>query len=435
MGLIKAISGGIGGTLADQWKEFIYCDALPADVLVQKGQKRITGRSSNTKGEENIITDGSRVAVNEGQVMLIVENGKIVDFCAEAGEYTYRTGTEPSMLDSGWKGLRESFREVGKRFTFGGQAEHDQRVYYVNTKEIMNNKIGFGEVPFRDSEFGFTVMLRGYGNYSYRITNPIMFYTNVCANVTDRFTRGEIDEQLKSEVQHNLQPALGRVAQRGIAYDQITLYTDDIAQGINAGLGQEWVEHRGISVVSIAFASITPDEESSQKIAQFQESRVYSNAQMLGARLGTAQATAMERAAENDAGAMTGFMGLGFAQQAGGANAASLLQMGQESQPQGPAAAAAPGTWSCSACGATGQHSKFCSECGAARPLEASGWKCASCGALNKGKFCSECGAKKPEGALLYRCDKCGWEPDDPAKPPKFCPECGDAFDEGDARK
>jgi len=259
-----------------------------------------------------------------------------------------------------------------------------------------------------------------------------MFYTNVCANVQDEFRRSQIDEQLKSEVQHNIQPALGRIAQQGIAYDQITLYTNDIANAINNGLGRDWVEARGISVVSIAFASITPDEESSAKIAQFQESRVYTDANMLGARLGTAQAAAMEKAAENKAGAMTGFMGLGFAQQAGGADPASLFQVGQQ---QAAARRKKAGEWDCASCGAKGQTSKFCSECGAARPKEASGWKCSECGALNMGKFCSECGAKKPAGELLYKCDKCGWEPDDPTRPPKFCPECGDAFGEEDIVK
>jgi len=433
MGLIKAGLSAIGTTLADQWKEYIYCDAMDQNVLLEKGAVRITGGSSNTKRNENIISDGSRVAVNEGQCMLIVENGKVVDFSAEPGAYEYRTGTEPSMLDSGWKGLKESFKKVGKRFTYGGQPENDQRVYYVNIKEITGNKVGVGDVPFRDSEFGFTMMLKGYGTYSYRITDPIMFYTNLAGNVEDRFTRNRIDEQLKTEVQHNLQPALGKIAQKGIPYDQLPLYTKEIAEVLNEELTRDWRELRGISVVSVALASITPDAESAKKIAQFQESRVYTNAQMMGARLGTAQASAMENAAANEAGAMTGFLGMGFAQNAGGTSAGEFYKMGGNPPPAAPSKTAeSVDGWDCP-CGAKGNTGKFCAECGAKPPQ--TGWKCPSCGSVNKGRFCPECGAKKPADAPLYQCDKCGWQPADPAKPPKFCPECGDPFDDGDIRQ
>lgn len=403
MGLIRAFSGALGSTLADQWEEYIYCDALSADVLMQKGQARVGGKSSNTKRSENIISDGSKIAVNDGQCMLIVENGKVVDFSAEPGGYIYQTGTEPSMFDSGFQGLKESFKKVGKRFTYGGQPENDQRVYYINTKEIMGNKVGVGDVPFRDSEFGFTMMLKGYGTYSYRITNPIMFYTNVCGNVQDRFLRSQIDEQLKAEVQHNLQPALGKIALKGIAYDQLPLYTNEIADELNQELTEDWVENRGISVISVALASITPDAESAKKIAQFQESRVYTNSRMMGARLGGAQANAMENAANNAAGAMTGFLGMGMAQQAGGANPATFYQNtpeppmpGAAPQQQAPSPASATDGWQCPSCGAQ-NSGNFCANCGTKRPAQQSGkWVC-SCGSENEGKFCPNCGAKRPE--------------------------------------
>lgn len=417
MGLIKALSGSITTELADQWKEYIYCDTLDNNTLVQKGYVRVTG-GSNTKRSENIITNGSRIAVNEGQCMLVVENGKIVDYTAEAGAYIYDTGTEPSLFDGGFKGLKESFAKVGKRFTFGGQPENDQRVYFVNTKEIIDNKVGVGDVPFRDSEFGFTIKLHGYGVYSYRISDPVMFYTNLCANVTDSFKKQTIDEQLKTEVQSCLQPALGRIALKGIPYDNIVLYTKEIAEELNTELSDDWHVTRGISMVSVAFSSLAPDEDSAEKIAQFQESRVYTNAGMMGARLGQAQATAMENAASNPNGAMMGFMGMGMAQAAGGANAASFFNMNNQQQAQQQAAV---DTWKCT-CGAE-NTGKFCSECGAKKP-EANSWVC-SCGAENTGKFCSECGAKKPETAT---CASCGYALPEGAPTPKFCPECGRPF-------
>jgi membrane protease subunit (stomatin/prohibitin family) len=383
---------------------------------VKKGEVRVTG-GSNTKRSDNIITDGSKVAVNEGQFMVIVENGKIVDFTSEAGAYTYKTGTEPSLFDSGFSGLKESFKKVGKRFTYGGQPENDQRVYFINTKEIMNNKIGIGNVPFRDSEFNFTVKIMGYGTYSYKITDPVMFYTNVCANVKDSFSRTQIDEQLKSEVQESMQPALGRIAAKGIAYDQLPSYTKEIGDEVNKELTAEWNELRGISVVSVAFASITVDENSAKKIEQFQESRVYTNTQMMGARLGTAQANAMEAAASNSAGAMQGFMGMGMAMNQGGANAAQLFQMGQ-GQPQQAQPQAPTDGWTCE-CGST-NTGKFCTECGKPKPapVVSDEWTC-ECGNVNTGKFCQECGKPKPAPSAEWTCE-CG-----NVNTGKFCTECG----------
>ena len=390
MGLIRAAAGALGGTLADQWKEFFYCDAMDKDILVKRGRKRTSFRSANTKGNDNVISNGSGIAVADGQCMLIVEQGKVVEVCAEPGEFTYDSSTEPSIFTGNLgDSIKETFKIVGKRFTYGGDTAKDQRVYYINTKEIMGNKVGVGEVPFRDSEFGFTIMLKGYGTYSYRITDPIMFYVNVCGNVQDTFRRSQIDEQLKTEVQHNLQPALGKIALKGIAYDQLPLYTNEIADQLNQELTEDWVQNRGISVVSVALASITPDAESAKKIAQFQESRVYTNTRMMGARLGGAQANALENAAKNDAGAMTGFMGLGMAQQAGGANVASFFENSPE-----PAAAAANG-WSCPACGSK-NTGNFCQNCGAKKPENGGTWTCA-CGTASQGKFCPNCGAKKPE--------------------------------------
>lgn len=432
MGLLKAIINAGKNVLADQWVDYIKCDALPTNVLCQKGEKYITSGSSNTKSGDNVISDGSRVDVADGQFMMIVENGKVVDFCAEPGQYTYNTGTQPSMLSGGFQGLAESFKQVGKRFTAGGQVLSQQYVYYINTKEIVGNKWGIGEVPFRDSEFNFTMKLSAYGEYSYKITDPLMFYANVCGNVEYQYTRDKIDSQLKAEVQSSIQPALGRIALKKIPYDQLPLFTNDICDELNQELVDDWGDKRGIAIQSFAVASVKPDAASAKKIEAFQESRVYTNAQMMGARLGTAQANAMETAAENTAGAMTGFMGMGFAQQAGGANAAQFFGMnnGQQPAPAAPLAAAPAASWVCS-CGKADNTGKFCTECGSPKPADENGWTC-ECGTLNKGKFCSECGKKKPDGTPTYICDKCGWEPEDPKNPPKFCPQCGDRFDDND---
>ena len=437
MGLIKAISGAVGGVLADQWKEFFYCDALSADVLVRKGSKRVSGRSSNTKGSDNIISNGSGIAVADGQCMLIVEQGKIVEVCAEPGEYTFDTSTEPSIFagDLG-DSILESFKVVGRRIGYGGDTAKDQRVYYVNTKEIMGNKFGtpspiLFEVVNRRIGMSRTVNVRCNGVYSYHICDPLLFYTRVCGNVKTEFTRAEIDEQLKAEFISALQPAFGALAEQELRPAQLPAKANELRLAMNNALRADWLE-RGISVASIALNPIRLSDDDMKKITDMEDAASYgSNPFMMSGRMGTATANAMETAAGNSAGAMTGFMGMNMAGgAAGGFNMAQQfyqmgMQQASQQQPQTPA----QGGWKCS-CGAE-NTGKFCVECGAAKPAD--GWKCA-CGSVNKGKFCPECGAKKPAAEPLDRCDKCGWEPEDPKNPPKFCPECGDRFDEGDIR-
>ena len=399
MGLIKAGVGALGGVLADQWKEYFYCDAMDADVLAVKGQKRTSKRSSNTKGNENIISTGSVVAVNEGQCMLIVEQGKVVEVCAEPGEFVYDASTEPSIFAGNLgKSVMDSFRQIGKRFTFGGEAPKDQRVYYFNTKELIDNKFGTpNPVPFRvvDPKIGLDldVSIRCSGVYSYRIADPLLFYSQVCGNVAAAYTRDQLDSQLKTEFISALQPAFARLSQLELRPNQIVAHTTDLEDAMNSALSKKWGELRGLQVVSIALGSLTLPEEDAEMIKQAQRTAILRDPTMAAATLTGAQADAMKAAASNTAGAMTGFMGMGFAQQNGGINAQQLYAMGRQQ----------------------------------AAPANSDSWQC-SCGSVNTGKFCPECGSKKP----YYRCDKCGWEPADPTKPPKFCPECGDRFDKSD---
>lgn len=437
MGLIKALSGAVGGTLADQWKEFFYCDALSSDTLMIKGEKRVSGRSSNTKGNDNIISNGSGIAVADGQCMMIVEQGKIVEVCAEPGEYTYDKSTEPSIFTGPLgKGIIDTFKTIGKRFTYGGDTGKDQRVYYFNTKELIDNKFGTpNPIPFRvvDRNIGLDidVSVRCSGVYSYKIADPLLFYTNVCGNVEREYTRDTIDGQLKTEFISALQPAFGKLSELGLRPNQIVAHNTDLENAMNSALSAKWGELRGLKVVSIALGSVTLPEEDAELIKKAQHAAILRDPSMGAATLVGAQAEAMKAAAANENGAMMGFMGMGMAAQAGGMNAQSLYQMGQQARQQQPQPTPAPaGAWKCK-CGAT-ITGKFCTECGAKKPED--GWTCPSCGATNKGKFCSECGAKKPEDAPLYRCDKCGWEPEDPAHPPKFCPECGDIFDDKDRK-
>lgn len=446
MGLIKAITGAAGGVLADQWREYFYCDAMEPDVLVKKGEKRISKRSSNYKGEDNIISNGSIIAVNAEQCMIIVEQGKIVEVCAEPGEFQYDSSTEPSIFaGSLGKSIVESFKTLGKRFTFGGDTAKDQRIYYINTKEIYGNKYGTANpVPFRvvDTNIGLDVdiAIRCNGEYSYRIEDPILFYTNVCGNVENEFRRDKIDSMLKSELLTALQPAFAKISAMGVRYSMLPAHTMEIADALNDILSQKWIGLRGIAVRSFGINSVTASKEDEEMIKQYQKKAMLRDPSMAAAVLSDAQAEAMVNASKNENGAMMGFMGMGMAQQAGGINAQNLFQMASQQQQQRPQsqpvqqpsqpAQQNANSWTCS-CG-TVNTGKFCTECASPRPQN-EGWTC-SCGAVNKGKFCMECGKPRPTGAPLYKCDKCGWEPEDPKNPPRFCPECGDKFDESDIK-
>ena len=461
MGLIKAALGAAGGVMADQWLEYFYCDSLPENVMAVKGQKRSSGRSSNTRGSDNIISNGSVIAVADGQCMVIVDQGKVTEFCAEPGEFKYDASTEPSLFYGKLgKNILDTFKNIGKRFTFGGEAPKDQRVYYFNTKELIGNKYGTpSPVPFRvvDQRAGIDIdiAIRCFGEYSYRICDPILFYTNVCGNVSGDYTRDRLESQLKTELLTALQPAFAKISEQGIRYSALPGHTMEMADALNDVLSSKWRNLRGLEIVSFGVSSVKASEEDEAMLKELQRNAAFMDPTRAAAHLVGAQASAMQAAANNqNAGPAMAFMGMNMAGQAGGVNAQSLYQMGAQQQaapaaagwtcacgqsgitgkfcpncgkPK-PAPAPAAGSWTCS-CGATATG-KFCPECGKPRPAD-TGWTC-SCGAVNKGKFCAECGKPKPAGTPKYKCDKCGWEPEDPTHPPKFCPECGDPFDEGD---
>ena len=423
MGLIRAAMGAAGGTLADQWKEYFYCDAIPENVLAVKGQKKTTRRSSNRHGDDNVITDGSVIAVADGQCMLIVDQGKIVDMCAETGEYTYDMSSEPSLFcGSLGQGLKNMFGTIANRFTFGGEAPKDQRIYYFNTKELIGNKYGTpSPVPFRvvDQRAGIDidVGIRCFGEYSYRVSNPMLFYTNVCGNVSEAYTRDRLDSQLKTELLTALQPAFAKIGETGIRYSQLPGHTMELADALNEVLSKKWRDLRGIEIVSFGVSSVTADEEDEKMLKELQRNAAFMDPTRAAAHLVGSQGDAMKMAAANKGGAAMAFMGMNMAGQAGGMNAQDLYAMGQQQMQQQAAqqAASQPAGWTCS-CGHTGNTGKFCGECGAPKPAPAGEWKC-SCGAVNTGKFCGECG--KPRPADEWTCS-CG-----SVNKGKFCANCG----------
>ena len=478
MALIKAALGALTGNLADQWKDMIYCESLDAHVLCAKGQKRVGSRSSNTKGDDNIISNGSIVVVNDGQCMVIVEQGKVVDFCAEPGEFTYDSKAAPSVFAGNLgSSIVDTFKNIGKRFTFGGDTGLDQRVYYFNTKEIMGNRYGTPTpVPFRvvDNNIGLDmdIAVRCNGEFSFKLADPLLFYQNVCGNVEDEYTRDQIASQLRSELLTALQPAFARISEMGIRYSAVPAHTEEVSQALSDILSKKWRETRGIQIVAFGVNAIAADPEDEKTIKELQRTAVMRDPRMAAANLASAQGDAMRTAAGNDAGAFVGFAGMNMAQMAGGMgsmNAQQLFQMGQSGYPgggypqggqgypqggpggypqggqggfpqgQGGYPGAPQGGYPDGPApqgGAAPQPAADAAPAAPAAPAASDdeGWTCPSCGTANRGKFCQECGTPKPQPAPQprYRCDKCGWVPEDQTHPPKFCPECGDRFDSND---
>ncbi len=472
-GLGQAAMTAGSNILADQWKEFFYCDSIPNDTFLVKGQKQVK-KGVNTKGNDNIITNGSVVVVNEGQCMMIVDQGQVVEICAVAGEFVYDTSTEPSVFSGDFLGsLKDTVGVLGRRVTFGGETAHDQRVYYVNIKEMTNKKFGTPRpVPFNVDypklDMSFTVDLRCFGLFSLKVANPMTLY-KLCGNVKDSYKFSEIEEQLKGEVYAKLQPAFAKLSQN-IQYDKLPGETEAITETMKSLLNPFWLEQRGLELVTLAIESVSISDDDRERIKKYENLMWDTNTKHAAATLVGAQAQAMQNAASNANGAAMGFYGLNMAQQAGGMNAQNLFAMSAQEDAAAaaagmvgaaaaamgggatwdcvcgktgntgkfcaecgkpmPAPAPAADTWTCS-CGKTGNTGKFCAECGKPKPADSEGWTC-SCGTLNKGKFCAECGSPKPEGAPKYKCDKCGWEPADPFNPPKFCGECGDPFNDDD---
>ena len=470
MGLIKAGIGALGGVLADQWKEFFTCDSISEDILIVKGQKNVSGRSSNTKGSDNVITSGSGIVVADGQCMIIVEQGKVVEVCAEPGQFTYDASTEPSIFSGSFgESLKETFKTVGKRFTFGGEPPKDQRVYYFNTKEIMNNMFGTkAPIPFRviiDERRGidYDITLRCNGMFTFRIVDPLLFYTNIAGNVADEYRKETIMEQLKSDFLNALQPAFAKMSEMGVRYSSIPAHTMELCEAIDAAMAAKWKLQRGLKIENVSFNALNAPKEDEDEIQRIKKSIIMSDPMLAGGYQTTGMTDAAMSAANNPNGAVNAFMGMGMAGNMMG-GAAQLFQQGmaqqqyQAQQAPAPAPAPAPAAdgWKC-ACGATATGN-FCPNCGGKKPAPAGSWKCScgndvtgnfcpncgskkpeeqlgwtcSCGSVNQGKFCMNCGAKKPEGAPLYKCDKCGWTPEDPHNPPRFCMNCGDVFDESD---
>lgn len=454
MGLIKMAIGALGSNLRDQVVDYFRCDGMTQDHMAMPATKIVRGSAVNNASDK-VITNGSVFDVAIGQAAVLVENGRVHDFVIAdteqtTGQYKYDSSVEPSLLGGGFKDFIPSLKNIGHRFTAGGQSTNTMRLVYINIKPLTDNPVGFGNIPFRDGETRITINAQGHGAFEFQIKNPIAFYENVLMNPDVALTRtsddgAKIISMMKNEMKPKFQIALTQISAKMIPYDQIGAYPDELAAEMNKQLEEAWLTKRGIVLTSLAI-ELNVDDESKEKISKFQEAAAAQNNGLLYAMDRMSINKARETAAENDGGAMAGFMGMGMAggmmsqpmnapdgtpnPQGSMAAVQNAQNAAVSSAPANASSAAADDGWTCS-CGKTGNKGKFCAECGSPKPAD--GWVC-ECGATNKGKYCTDCGKPKPVGEPLYKCDKCGWEPEDPKNPPKFCPQCGDPFNDEDKK-
>ena len=354
MGLIKALTGSVIGTVLDTWKDYFVCDSLDNDTLMVKGTKRGFG------GSGDVITNGSGIIVNEGQCALIIEEGNILEVANEPGSYTFDSSLSPSIFDGGLEGLKNSFKDAVERFTFGGEVNKSQRVYYVNTKEIMENRFGTATpIPFRvifDKTTGSEVEIsvKCNGEFTFRIVNPVVFYQKVAGNKADRFEKDELISIMKSEMMDTLNPAFGKLSDLNIRYSELPSHTTEIKDALREALRTRWEENRGIALDSLTINSVTIPEADAEKIKNIQFSFINRDKDTANATIVSATADAIRDAANNANGAATGFMNVNMATNTG----AQFLQ--QNNTAQG-------GGGFCPFCGQpVPSGAKFCPSCGKA---------------------------------------------------------------------
>ena len=375
MGLIQAFKGSVSGELANQWKELFVSDSMSTDTLVKRADHKVSGRSSNTKGDADVITKGSAIIVNEGQCALLVDSGKIIDVAAEAGAYEWEENGSASIFAGDFGDI---FKEFGRRFTFGGEKPVQQRIYFVNTKDIVGLKFGTpSPIPFRilDNNVGLDMdtTLKCNGNYSMRVSDPTQLYVSLAGNVKDEYTIEDIQDQLRATFIAALQPALGKLTNLGVRPSAIPSYTKEMSEAMGEELNSDWTNKYGLAITSVQILTTVIPDEDAATLKELQKTGAFRNQSMAGAALIGAQAEAMKNAASNPNGAMMGFMGMNMAMQAGGANAQDLLNAGAATTGANQMAGAANG--------------------GAAAGNR---WFCPNCGNENFGNFCVNCGTKRP---------------------------------------
>ncbi len=404
MGIIKAATSTIGGGLADQWLEVFEPDNMGDTTVMTKGVKvrRNDKRGSNRKGTEDVITDGSVIHVYPNMMMLLVDGGKIIDYTAEEGYYTVKNDLAPSMFNGS---LKDAISETFNRFKFGGVTPQKQQVFYINLQEIKGIRFGTSSpLNYFDNFYNAELFLRAHGNYSLRITDPILFYTNAIPKNKTQVDINDINEQYLAEFLTALQTAINKMSADGERISYVPSKSMELSKYMGEVLDDSWRELRGMEIVSVAVASISYTDDSVKLINMRNQGAMLGDPNVREGYVQGSIARGMESAGSNAAGATTGFVGMGMGMNTtdgylnqAAQNNQQQIQQNQENQQ---------------------------------KQNNGDSWDCPQCGTSNTGKFCSNCGTAKPTGtpSLQMKCSECSEIIDLANGIPKFCPNCGKPF-------
>lgn len=499
MGIIRAFTNAVGGSLADQWLEVIEADDMGSTTVFTSGVTvRKDQRNQNTKGSDNTVSNGSIIHVYDNQFMMLVDGGKVVDYTAEPGYYKVDNSSLPSLFNGQFG---DTLKESLNRIKFGGVTPTAQKVFFLNLQEIKGIKFGTqNAINYFDNFYNSELYLRAHGTYSIKITDPFRFYAEVIPRNASHVDITDINEQYMSEFLSALQSAMNQMSADGIRISHVSSKSMELGKYMSNILDADWTQMRGMQIQSVGIASISYDEESREMIKMRNQGAMLSDPSVREGYTQGAVARGIEAAGSNANGAMAGFMGVGMGMQAGGgfmqaASASNQQQMyqqqmyqqqygqpqqygqqpqqygqqpqqygqqpqqfgqqpqqygqqpqqyGQQPQQYGQQPqqfgqqpqqyGQQPQQYGQQPQQYGQQPQQPQQQSAVAAGGAASGeWIC-SCGAKNSSKFCSNCGSKRPEVNVpkKYKCNKCGYEPNPDFPTPKFCPNCGDPFNDAD---
>lgn len=432
MGIIKALTGAIGGGLADSWLEVIESAPMGDNTVFTRGIKVRKGdsRNQNTKGTADTVSNGSIIHVYDNQFMMLVDGGKVVDYTAEPGYFKVDNSSMPSLFGGQFG---DSLKETFSRIKYGGTPSSSQKVFFINLQEIKGIKFGTRTpINYFDCFYNSELFLRAHGTYSIKVTEPLKFYAEAIPRNAESVDINDINEQYLNEFLEALQAAINQMSADGTRISFVTSKARELSKYMANVLDEEWNQNRGMQVQSVGIGSLSYDEESQKLINMRNQGAMLSDPSVREGYVQGAMARGVEAAGSNTAGAGAAFMGVGLGMNAAGnmagAFSASNQQQMQYQQQQQVQQQAQHGGWKCS-CGATnGDNMAFCPGCGSKKPAPKpaeGGWTC-SCGATNGANmaFCPNCGSKKPAEAAAKSafCPNCGAKLADGAK---FCVECG----------
>jgi len=408
MGIVRAAAGAIGGSLADSWLDFIEADNMSDTTAMTRGVQVSNRRGSNRRQSTGIVSNGSKIIVGQNQMMLLVDGGNIVDYCAEPGYYEVFMSSAPSMFNGEFK---DSLKDTWNRFKFGGQPSSKQEIYFINLQEIKNIRFGTrNALNYFDNFYNAELFLRCHGTYSIKITDPIKFFKEACPRNAQKVDMNNIGEQYLMEFTQALQTSIAKMSMDGKRISYLNAMTLDLAKYMQTALDDQWKDLRGMEVCSVALATISYDEASQKLINRRNEAGMFTDPNIRQAYTQTAVAEGLRNAGSNASGAMNGYVGMGMGMNVAGGFMQSVTAANNQQAQQNQ------NSWTCS-CG-TSNTGRFCQNCGKSKPAPAGSWTC-QCGTVNTGNFCQNCGNRKPAPTGSWTC-QCGT-----VNTGNFCQGCG----------